>query len=398
MGILNGFDERLGEAFQSPMFNMGMGLLANNTGHYGRAAPAIGAGMQQGMQQHNRNLAVQAELREKKLREEAIKRQLAQEKMMQAAAKQVMTPQPFKADLFPGEAPIGGLFNKPLIQTNLPAALQKYHGITGDLPGLLANQGRIIGNQYKQALTMQALRPPEGAKTTYTYGNAKLPGTGIVAARKSNRGDLEVQNEQGGWRKAPYGTQLFSTQQQGGSADIGFSKSTGSKMEESYIADENLLALIDQAKGIASPENFGAIGRGKQLYQDIRGQGGAIASVIDSAADDSKTSGTKDFEYDKWFDPKLSSLQVYANSLAYTYAKSLDQAGRVSDRDMMEAKTALGLARPLANMNDFMARMDALHNTTSSKLNRTSKRLEKPGKFPEYTPPKAGKYDSLWGD
>jgi len=83
MGLFDGLDARLGAAMQSPMFNMGMGILANNTGHYGAFGPAVGTGVQQGMQQINRNREMlmrnkiyqQQMLQQKKLAEEAAKKQ-----------------------------------------------------------------------------------------------------------------------------------------------------------------------------------------------------------------------------------------------------------------------------------------------------------------------------------
>jgi hypothetical protein len=46
-----GFEGLLG----NPLFNMGLGILANNTGHYGRAGPAIGGGVLSGMQSMQQN-------------------------------------------------------------------------------------------------------------------------------------------------------------------------------------------------------------------------------------------------------------------------------------------------------------------------------------------------------
>lgn len=42
---------------QNPLLNIGLGILANNTGNYGRAGPAIGRGAAQGMQQTQQALA-----------------------------------------------------------------------------------------------------------------------------------------------------------------------------------------------------------------------------------------------------------------------------------------------------------------------------------------------------
>lgn len=79
MGLLDTWNTRLGEAFQSPMFNAGIGILGANTGHYGAAMPAIGQGMNQGMARYNKNQIVQAQLLEQKRQEEAAKLEMARQ-------------------------------------------------------------------------------------------------------------------------------------------------------------------------------------------------------------------------------------------------------------------------------------------------------------------------------
>lgn len=63
----------------NPLFNIGMGILANNTGNYGAFAPAIGRGLSQGIQQTQqaRQLEQQQKLEEMRLKqyEAALKRQ-----------------------------------------------------------------------------------------------------------------------------------------------------------------------------------------------------------------------------------------------------------------------------------------------------------------------------------
>lgn len=61
-GLLNGGNS---------LFNLGMGILANNTGHYGAFAPALGMGAQQGMQanQQYQQLTQQQQLNKMKMDE-----------------------------------------------------------------------------------------------------------------------------------------------------------------------------------------------------------------------------------------------------------------------------------------------------------------------------------------
>lgn len=59
---------------QNPLLNIGLGILANNTGNYGRAGPAIGRGMAQGMQQTQHAMQSASALKMMKAQQEEMER------------------------------------------------------------------------------------------------------------------------------------------------------------------------------------------------------------------------------------------------------------------------------------------------------------------------------------
>jgi len=77
----------LGGAFDNPLFQAGIGILANNTGHYGALGPAIGGGLQQAGQniQRQKQLKKEQEWRDMQMKE-AQKQLSDQEKKDQAFA------------------------------------------------------------------------------------------------------------------------------------------------------------------------------------------------------------------------------------------------------------------------------------------------------------------------
>jgi hypothetical protein len=87
MGLLNGImpgewggmptqqGGLLGGAFDNPLFQMGIGILANNSGHYGALGPAIGGGLQQASHniQRQKQLAMEKEWRDMQMKESKLK-------------------------------------------------------------------------------------------------------------------------------------------------------------------------------------------------------------------------------------------------------------------------------------------------------------------------------------
>jgi hypothetical protein len=83
----------------NPMFNMGLGILANNSGHYGALGPALGGGMQQGLQQTQlaRQQARQNEMYE--LQRKRYEKELEDDARKQAALDKFNTDHPEYAGL-----------------------------------------------------------------------------------------------------------------------------------------------------------------------------------------------------------------------------------------------------------------------------------------------------------
>jgi len=431
MGILTGFDERLNAAMQSPMFNMGVGILANNTGHYGAFGPAFGGGIQQGMMQMNRNR--QMMMRNKIFQQQlaAAKKKEEKEKKEREIAQRLMTPQPYNqsGDLFPGETPIPGLMNKSMMGKDPQGGLAQYLKETGDIKGYAAlmapptpakqmvvgpNSGVWNPNTNQWEYKPQPASP-KAEKPSWRYRNGYRPSTGEkVLVRTNPRGDVESRQTDGSWGPLKdRDLQLYTSGQTGTPDELGMTKTTLSGVERNYMASESLVDTIDSALSYVKPENMGMIKTLRSAYQDVRGQSNAFTNMIEKTSQSAQSAGAKDFAYSSWFDPSMSALDLYANSLAYKYAKALDQGARVSDFDMIESKRALGFDRAFAHADDFVARLSALRQDTTSQMNRSARRINKFDAFPEVPYPQPGsagasegnnngslfdRFDKLFGD
>ena len=132
------------------------------------------------------------------------------------------------------------------------------------------------------------------------------------------------------------------------------------KLQESYVSDENYLATLDQVMPLLREENFGIPGGIRAWYRDIKGSGGAFDAWIGGVRQDATLQGGKgdeQFTYSKWFDESLQDLSatdMLMNTIAYMKAKSLDSGGRVSDKDVENQKRALGFERDCRTSTIFV--------------------------------------------
>jgi hypothetical protein len=128
-----------------------------------------------------------------------------------------------------------------------------------------------------------------------------------------------------------------------------------------------LISMIDQYLAVVKPENVGAVGDLRQLKYGVAAQQQAFAnlqqSTMDSMAENNLRPGTgKGIEaIPGYFDPSLSLTDVLGGVIAYRTARMLN-GGRLSDQDVNDQKTKLGLDRWFGNDQDIAARMRVMRS------------------------------------
>jgi hypothetical protein len=147
----------------------------------------------------------------------------------------------------------------------------------------------------------------------------------------------------------------------------GFTKPTETKAEQTFMSGQGLLGVIEDFRDILRPENIGLVGDIRATVQGVAQQGGALASRLmgngDSISRRILQDGDK-INASRWFDPNLSQMNFLSNIIAYKHAKTLDPSGRLSDRDLIEAKRSLGLEKKLIGIKDITTVLNGLERLT----------------------------------
>lgn len=170
---------------QDPLFNIGMGILANNYGNYGAFGPALGRGFQQGMQQTQEakrfaQQTKQDEMRQKMYElqmQEALRKQ-ASERAYGEALNKAFTPQQVPNMSFMDanqQAMQSPDQQVPGYQWNQPPAFDRQ----AMLNAVLQNPD-IEGSQ--KFATYQALMKPEQEEFTLTPGQKRFRGGREIAS------------------------------------------------------------------------------------------------------------------------------------------------------------------------------------------------------------------------
>jgi hypothetical protein len=138
-GILDG---------SNPMFNMGLGILANNSGHYGALGPALGGGMQQGLQQTQlaRQQAMQNKMYELKMEE--LKREKEQREKREQALPRLL--QGESAYMKTQEVPVTSYENMPMPAA--PGAMSPNFGLQRQETTSMQPQTAFDQSAYTQDL------------------------------------------------------------------------------------------------------------------------------------------------------------------------------------------------------------------------------------------------------
>lgn len=130
---------------------------------------------------------------------------------------------------------------------------------------------------------------------------------------------------------------------------------------------KSAIRVINALENAATPEVFGLVGKTRRLIQGVAGQAKAFFSAIDRDRRDAMTEALKlrddqidpndPFKASKWFDPNLSAFDLLSHTLAFKYARILDENGRLSNEDVRNARAALNLESSFAHIDDFKVRM-----------------------------------------
>jgi DNA-binding XRE family transcriptional regulator len=136
-------------------------------------------------------------------------------------------------------------------------------------------------------------------------------------------------------------TTAFRTQAQ--------TKLTG--VESTINVIDNLLSTVEQGNiGLAAALKSSAYG----FTAQIKG----MAEIVGAEALSAKH---KNFTPSKWFDPKLTTVDLLANTLAYRIINQ-EQDGRVSDKDLAEMKGRLNITSLMAGKEDVVQRLKVMKN------------------------------------
>lgn len=191
------------------------------------------------------------------------------------------------------------------------------------------------------------LEPIPGGPNSYEYLANKPPSKQIVDTNE-------------GFNNKPTPTNVTKAQQVLDEADL-----TLAMLDdfESVLKNPNT-GLVGDIRGIAQ-------GTGQQtmaLMQWVSGEADkAIEDIIASESDVSTNMFT--------LDPTLSAQELLENVLTYRLAKMSDPTGKLSDRDVEEAKKALGFNRSLTGAGDIQARMDQMRRMVTKQQDIAKRRL-----------------------
>lgn len=147
----------------------------------------------------------------------------------------------------------------------------------------------------------------------------------------------------------------------------GLTKPTQSKAEQTFMSGQGLLGVVNDFRDILRPENVGLVGDIRQTVQGAIQQGGALASRLSGMGDDvmqAALANGDEINRTRWFDPNLTQMDFLSNIIAYKHAKTLDPSGRLSDRDLIEAKKSLGLEKKLVGIKDLATVLNGLEKIT----------------------------------
>jgi len=366
---------------QDPAFMLGAGILANNTGHYGAFGPAFGAGVFQAGQAQRQNQLLQVEQQKMGLLEQKNEREsskVERERVKRERVKQLME--------------VVNTSKDPGIVKRATAELMRLEGSYGKAHSLLFPEAekremkKAADNRWRYTDTGELAYPGVEPKVDEKSGDYNLQTKRIqLADNQIITGLIDPRTPGKAFRAN--GEIIPPNQIRGIMAPIQTTKDipagVTTRQMQNYESNESLIREIDNAVAIADETDFGATGWVRKTWQDVRGQASAITNAITTVESDARQQNPEDFTYSKWFDPDLPALDVYRNSLAYKLAKAKDPSGRLSDFDVEMAMKEVGGSGPIANIQDFRARMKIAKERSISNINTAAGRLEHP-KYPAY--------------
>lgn len=149
---------------------------------------------------------------------------------------------------------------------------------------------------------------------------------------------------------------------------------TQSKIQGDVLAQGDLLATIDQVESVLQEENVGLTGSVRNIMFGTAQQLGALDKVLKISSTVMRNDANLDESVmSKMFDPKLSKLELLKTILAYRFARSLDSKGRLSDKDIEQAKQSIGLGKKLVGIGDIRARLQQMRIDSQGQIERREK-------------------------
>lgn len=171
---------------------------------------------------------------------------------------------------------------------------------------------------------------------------------------------------------------------------------TKTDFEKSLNNSLSTLGLLDDFRGILTPENVGLIADVTRTVEGAIQQGGAIGNFFGRLRGEAEAQLSRDeagiltdITGKNIFDPNLSAIDFMETALIFRVAKLLDPSGRLSDEDFKQAQKSLGFDRALTGEPQIRQRLDAFEKFLVRDLGRVRGKLNitLDSRFKELTDP-----------
>lgn len=156
-------------------------------------------------------------------------------------------------------------------------------------------------------------------------------------------------------------------------------KAVVTDIQKELLGIEKTKNIIDNLVGTIEQGN---IGFAAALKSTAYGFSAQIQSLAEMAGEQAAAAKHKNFTPSKWFDPKISTVDLLANTLAYRLINQ-EQGGRVSDKDLAEMRDRLNIKSWLAGKEDAITRLKEIRKQIEFEESVNRRVVDKFGKAPE---------------
>jgi len=153
------------------------------------------------------------------------------------------------------------------------------------------------------------------------------------------------------------------------------------KARDRIDATTDLDNTIAAYRKVLRPENVGLLGNMRGLVYGAGQQADAFSQLLKQHAASTMSdlmSNDSPISLSHFNDANLSKSELLGNLLAAKYARMMNPTGVISDKDLLHAKTGLGLEKIFSGATDISVKLDALQEASQRVREIAKTRLRNP--------------------